>query len=49
MKSETADATKLEALLKKNIEQLHLEIAKFSNSFMKFHVILTPEQSSELV
>ena len=49
MNSETADATKLEVLLNKNIEQLRLKLAKFSNSFMEFHVILTPEQRSELV
>jgi len=49
MKSETADATKLEALLNKNIEQLRLKLAKFSNSFTEFHAILTPEQRSELV
>jgi Spy/CpxP family protein refolding chaperone len=49
MKSETPDAAKLEALLNKNIEQLRLKLAKFSNSFMEFHVILTPEQRSELV
>ena len=49
MKSENADAVKLEALLNKNIEQLRLKLAKFSNSFMEFHVILTPEQRSELV
>jgi Spy/CpxP family protein refolding chaperone len=49
MNSETADATKLEALLNKNIEQLRLKLAKFSNSFMEFHVILNSEQRSELV
>ena len=49
MKSENADAVKLEALLNKNIEQLRLKLAKFSNSFMEFHVILTPEQRLELV
>ena len=49
MNSETTDATKLEALLNKYIEQLRLKLAKFSNSFMEFHVILTSEQRSELV
>ena len=49
MKSETADASKLEALLNKYIEQLRLNLTKFLNSFMEFHVILTPEQRSELV
>ena len=49
MKSETADAAKLEQLLNKNIEQLRLKLAKISNSFMEFHVVLTPEQRSELV
>ncbi|MDE0793848.1 MAG: Spy/CpxP family protein refolding chaperone [SAR324 cluster bacterium] len=49
MKSETADAAELKALLNKNIEQLRLKLTKFSNSFMAFHVILTPEQRSELV
>ena len=49
MKSETADAAKLEALLNKNIEQLRLKLAKFSNSFAKFHALLTPEQRLELV
>ena len=49
MKSETSDAAKLEALLNKNIEQLRLKLAKFSNSFTEFHAILTHEQRSELV
>ena len=49
MKSETADAAKLEALLNKNIEQCRLKLAKFSNSFTEFHALLTPEQRSELV
>ena len=49
MKRETADASKLEALLNKYIEQLRLNLTKFLNSFMEFHVILTPEQRSELV
>ena len=47
--SETGDAAKFEALLNKNIEQLHLKLAKFSNSFMEFHAILNLEQRSELV
>ena len=49
MKIETADASKLEALLNKNIKHLCLKLAKFSNSFTEFHAILTPEQRSELV
>ena len=49
MKSETADASKLEALLNKNIEKLRLKLGKFSNSFTEFHALLTPEQRSELV
>ena len=49
MKSETADTAKLEALLNKNVEQLRLKLAKFSNSFTEFYAILTPEQRLELV
>ena len=49
MKSDTADAAKLEAVLKKNIEQLRLKLAKFSTSFAEFHAILTSEQRTELV
>ena len=49
MMSEKADAARLEALLNKNIEQLRLKLAKFSNSFTKFHALLTPEQRLELV
>jgi Spy/CpxP family protein refolding chaperone len=49
MMSEKADAARLEALLNKNIEQLRLKLAKFSNSFAKFHALLTPEQRLELV
>jgi len=49
MKSDNADATKLEAVLNKNIEQLRLKLAKFSTSFAEFHAILTPEQRTELV
>jgi Spy/CpxP family protein refolding chaperone len=49
MKSDNADAAKLEAVLNKNIEQLRLKLAKFSTSFAEFHAILTPEQRTELV
>ena len=49
MKSDTADAAKLEAVLNKNIEQLQLKLAKFSTNFAEFHAILTPEQRTELV
>ncbi len=49
MKSDTADAAKLEAVLNKNIEQLSLKLAKFSTNFAEFHAILTPEQRTELV
>ena len=49
MKSDTADAAKLEAVLNKNIEQLRLKLAKFSTNFAEFHAILTPEQRTELV
>jgi Spy/CpxP family protein refolding chaperone len=49
MKSDTADAAKLEAVLNKNIEQLSLKLAKFSTNFAEFHAILTPEQRAELV
>ena len=49
MKREIADATQLDALHNKNIEQLNLKLSKFLNSFMEFHAILTPERCSELV
>ena len=49
MKSDNADAAKLEAVLNKNIEQLRLKLAKFSTNFAEFHAILTPEQRTELV
>ena len=49
MKSDTADAAKLEAVLNKNIEQLRLKLAKFSTNFAEFHAILTSEQRTELV
>ena len=49
MKSDNADATKLEAVLKKNIEQLRLKLAKFSTSFAEFHAILTAEQRTKIV
>ena len=49
MKSDNADAAKLEAVLNKNIEQLQLKLAKFSTNFVEFHAILTPEQRTELV
>ena len=48
MKSDNADAVKLEAVLNKNIEQLRLKLAKFSTNFVEFHAILTPEQPTEL-
>ena len=44
MKSETADAEKLEAVLTGSFEQLRAKLPKFTNSFAKFHAILTPEQ-----
>ena len=49
MKSETADAEKLEALLTGSFEQLKAKLPKFSNSFVKFHATLTPEQRAEIV
>ena len=49
MKSDNADAAKLEAVLNKNIEQLSLKLAKFSTNFAEFHAILTPVQRTELV
>jgi Spy/CpxP family protein refolding chaperone len=49
MKSDAADAAKLEAVLNKNIKQLNLKLAKFSTNFAEFHAILTPEQRTELV
>ena len=36
MKNKTANATRIEALINKNIEQLSLKLAKFSNIFTEF-------------
>ena len=49
MKSETADAEKLEAVLIGSFEQLIAKLPKFANSFAKFHATLTPEQRAEIV
>jgi len=49
MKSETADAEKLEAVLTGSFEQLRAKLRKFANSFAKFHATLTPEQRAEIV
>jgi len=49
MKSETADAEKLEAVLIGSFEQLRAKLPKFANSFAKFHATLTPEQRAEIV
>jgi len=49
MKSETADAEKLEAVLTGSFEQLRAKLPKFTNSFAKFHATLTPEQRAEIV
>ena len=49
MKSETADAEKLEKVLTTSIEQLRAKLPKFANSFTKFHATLTPEQRAEVV
>jgi Spy/CpxP family protein refolding chaperone len=49
MKSETADAEKLEAVLTGSFEQLRAKLPKFTNSFAKFHAALTPEQRAEIV
>jgi len=49
MKSETADAEKLEAVLTGSFEQLRSKFPKFANSFAKFHSTLTPEQRAEIV
>ena len=49
MNSETADAEKLEALLTGSFEQLRAKLPKFTNSFAKFHAILTPGQRAEIV
>ncbi len=49
MKSETADAEKLEAVLTGSFEQLRAKLPKFANSFAKFHATLTPEQRAEIV
>ena len=49
MKSDNADAAKLEAVLNKNFEQLRMKLTRFSTNFTKFHAILTPEQRTEFV
>ena len=49
MKSETADAEKLEAVLTGSFVQLRAKLPKFANSFAKFHATLTPEQRVEIV
>ena len=49
MKSETADAEKLEKVLTVSFEQLRTKLPKFANSFTKFHATLTPEQRTEVV
>ena len=49
MKSETADAEKLEAVLTASLEQLRTKLPKFANSFAKFHAALTFEQRTEIV
>ena len=49
MKSETADAEKLEAVLTGSFVQLRAKLPKFANSFAKFHATLTPEQQAEIV
>ena len=49
MKSETADAEKLEVVLTGSFEQLRSKLPKFANSFAKFHATLTPEQRAEIV
>ena len=50
MKSETADAEKLEAVLTGSFEQLRAKLPKFAyGSFAKFHATLTPEQRAEIV
>ena len=49
MKSETADAEKLEAVFTGSFEQLRAKLPKFANSFAKFHATLTPEQRAEIV
>ena len=49
MKSETADAEKLEAVLTVKFEQLRAKFPKFANSFAKFHATLTLEQRAEIV
>ena len=49
MKSETADAEKLEAVLTGSFVRLRVKLPKFANSFAKFHATLTPEQRLEIV
>ena len=49
MKSETADAEKLEAVLTGSFEQLRAKLPKFANSFAKFHATLAPEQRVKIV
>ncbi len=49
MKSETADAEKLEAILTGGFVQLRAKLPKFANSFTKFYATLTPEQRAEIV
>ena len=45
MKSKDADAENLEAVLTGNLEQLRAKFPKIANSFVKFHVTLTPEKT----
>ena len=49
MKSETADAEKLETVLTGSFLQLRAKLPKFTNSFAKFHATLTPEQRADIV
>ena len=49
MKSETADAEELEAVLTGSFEQLRAKLPKFTNSFAKFHATLAPEQRAKIV
>ena len=49
MKSETADAEKLKAVLTGSFDQLRAKLPKFTNSFAKFHATLTQEQWAEIV
>ena len=49
MKSKTADADKLEAVLIGSLDPLLTKLPKFVDSFEKFHAALTPEQRLEIV